>query len=93
MIPSAWWRGAALVPVVCAGLCVVATLRGTRLARLAAMQLCSTSIVLALLLVVEATGRPSYVIVPLALAGISVPGTLIIANVIQRWLREDACEA
>ncbi len=93
VIPPSWWNTAALGLLLAASIAMIATGRGSRLARLIAMQCASTSTVLALLLIVAASRRPSYLIVPLALAAISVPGTLIFANVIQRWLRNDPCEA
>lgn len=68
------------------GLCLVGTMRGSLLARLAALEMAGVVAVLATTVLAVASHRPSYLVVPLALAAVAAPGALIFAHVIERWL-------
>ncbi|MBV8933118.1 MAG: hypothetical protein JOZ47_23155 [Kutzneria sp.] len=57
--------------------------RGTAVCRLIGLQLVSSVSVLVLLVLVQAIGQPSYLIVPLVLALLSFAGTLVFARLLR----------
>jgi multisubunit Na+/H+ antiporter MnhF subunit len=75
---------AALLPPLAAGLALAS--RGRIVTRLIAVQF-TTAIVTALLVLASFDqNAPSLIDLPLALALLSLPGTLILATFLERWL-------
>jgi multisubunit Na+/H+ antiporter MnhF subunit len=70
----------ALVP------CAVVAFRATVLDRLIAVELAGTIATLLILTLAQGLGRPSIFDLALALALLSVPGTLLYAYFLERWL-------
>lgn len=70
----------ALVP------CAVVILRAEVLDRLVALQLASTLATLTILTFAQGVGRPPIFDLALALALLSVPGTLVYVYFLERWL-------
>jgi multicomponent Na+:H+ antiporter subunit F len=61
-------------------------LRGNAGARLVALQLASSVAVLVLVAMSFAFGLPSILDLPLTLVVLSLPGTLVLAAFLERWL-------
>ena len=70
----------ALVP------CAVVIFRAATLDRLVALELAGTIATLLILALAQGLGRPSVFDLALALALLSVPGTLVYAHFLERWL-------
>ena len=82
------WLGADAALVLAALFCAVIILRGRRLTDcMVALQMGGVIIVLALLALAQAMGRPSFLDLALALALLSFPGALLFAHFVERWLR------
>lgn len=73
---------------VALGLCVAAALRGSFLSRVVALEMAGVVATLLLTVLTVALHRPSSLIVPLALACLTAPGSLIFVHVAVRWLEE-----
>ena len=80
------WTGAALA--LLPGLLVPVFLgcRGPVGSRLVAMQLATTMTTLILALMTFAFDQPAFMDLPLGLALLSAPGTLVMAMFVERWL-------
>jgi multicomponent Na+:H+ antiporter subunit F len=63
-----------------------AGLRGRTGERLIALELASSISVLLLVMMSFAFGRPSFIDLALALAFVSLPGTLVFTHFLERWL-------
>lgn len=70
----------ALVP------CAIVVFRAAPLDRLVALELAGTITTLLILTLAQGLGRPAVFDVALALALLSVPGTLVYAYFLERWL-------
>ena len=82
---SAWTQALiALLPAL--GLCAMRTWRGTVLARLVAFEMASAVGWLMLAFTSFAFDQPSFIDLPLALLILSLPGTLLFAHFLERWL-------
>lgn len=82
---SAWLASIlALLPPLAVP-CYVA-LRGGTADRLVALQFATAIGALILVLTSFAFDQPSFIDLPLALAFLSLPGTLVFAHVLERWL-------
>lgn len=66
--------------------CTVVVFRAATLDRLVALELAGTIAALLVLTLAQAFGRPSIFDLALALALLSVPGTLVYAYFLERWL-------
>lgn len=71
---------AALLP------CAVVAFRADVLDRLIAVELAGTITTLLIVTLAQGLGRPSVFDLALALALLSVPGTLVYAHFLERWL-------
>ncbi len=71
---------AALLP------CAIVAFRGAAMDRLIAVELAGTITTLLILTLAQGLGRPSIFDLALALAALSVPGTLVYAHFLERWL-------
>lgn len=86
MTPALLWTMAlcALLPPL--GLAVAAALRGTIAQRFAASQLATTVAVFALVLTTFAIDQPSSIDLAITLALLGLPGSLLVAVFVERWL-------
>jgi multisubunit Na+/H+ antiporter MnhF subunit len=71
---------AALLP------CALVAFRAEALDRLIAVELAGTITALLIVTLAQALGRPTLFDLALALAVLSVPGTLVYAHFLERWL-------
>jgi multisubunit Na+/H+ antiporter MnhF subunit len=82
---NAWLVGvAALLPPF--AVAVLAGCRGRTVARLVALQLASSLAGMLLIALTFSFDEPAFIDLPLSLALLSLPGTLIIALFLERWL-------
>ncbi len=65
---------------------VLVALRGRTLDRLVALQLATSMVMLILVLMSFASDQSSFIDLPLTLALLSLPGTLVFAQFLERWL-------
>lgn len=86
MTPPLVWVAAltALVPPL--GLAVAAALRGTIAQRFAATQLATTVATFGLVVATFAIDQPSSIDLALALVLLGLPGSLLVAVFVERWL-------
>lgn len=82
---NAWWASslALVAPMV---LPLFAAGRGSSASRFVALQLISSLAVLVLIALSFALGQRSFIELPLALALLSLPCTLLMALFLERWL-------
>lgn len=82
---SAWSAALiGLMPPFAAACC--AALFGSTVRRLAAVELATSLGVLILVLVSFESGEPSFIDLALTLAFLALPGTLLYAHFLERWL-------
>jgi multisubunit Na+/H+ antiporter MnhF subunit len=82
---NAWWvSSVALVASLALPLAAVG--RGSSAQRFVALQLISSLTMLVLIALSFALGQSSFIELPLALALLSLPGTLLMALFLERWL-------
>jgi multisubunit Na+/H+ antiporter MnhF subunit len=82
---SAWLAAViALFPPLAAAVAVA--LSGDTASRLAAVEFAASIGLLVLVLMSFAFDQPSYIDLPLTLALLSLPGTLVFAHFVERWL-------
>jgi len=82
---NAWWASSvALAASLAVPLAAVG--RGSSAARFVALQLISSLTILVLIALSFALGQSSFIELPLALALLSLPGTLLMALFLERWL-------
>ena len=82
---SAWCMSSLALAVPMA-VPLVAAARGKSAGRFVALQLLSSLSTLVLIALSFAQGQPSFIELPLALALLSLPGTLLLAFFLERWL-------
>jgi len=82
---NAWWVSAVALAVPL-GLPLAVVGRGSSAARFVALQLISSLTMLVLIALSFALGQSSFIEVPLALALLTLPGTLLLALFLERWL-------
>jgi len=82
---NAWWVSSVALAAPLA-LPLAAVSRGSSAARFVALQLISSLTVLVLITLSFALGRSSFIELPLALVLLSLPGTLLMALFLERWL-------
>jgi multicomponent Na+:H+ antiporter subunit F len=75
---------AALLPPF--GLMLVLCGKGNPADRFVALQFCAGLAVLLFVMLDFGLGQPSFIDLPLALALLNVPGTLVLALFLERWL-------
>ncbi|MBB2206120.1 monovalent cation/H+ antiporter complex subunit F [Gluconacetobacter takamatsuzukensis] len=80
------WTGAIVALLVPLGLTIIAARRGRSVRRLAAMQMASFLSAALLVLMTFAQGEPGFMDLPLALALLGLPGSLLIASFYDRFL-------
>ncbi len=80
------WLAAAIALLLASALPTWTALRGSVDHRLVAVQLTSVIAVLALVTLSIAFGQPSFLDLSLALSLLSLPGTLVLAIFLERWL-------
>lgn len=82
---NAWWISS-LALVAPLALPLAAVSRGNSAARFVALQLISSLAMLALIAMSFALGQSFFIELPLALALLSLPSTLLMALFLERWL-------
>lgn len=83
--PLLWVAGlCAVLPPL--GMAVAAALRGTIAQRFAASQLATTVAALAVVLATFAIDQPSSIDLAITLALLGLPGSLLVAVFVERWL-------
>lgn len=82
---NAWWFSS-LALVAPLALPLAAVGRGSSAARFVALQLISSLAMLALIAMSFALGQSFFIELPLALALLSLPSTLLMALFLERWL-------
>lgn len=80
------WMVATLALLPAFAVPVAMACRGTVAARLVAVQLATSLATLILVLMTFAFDQSSFIDLPLALALLTVPGTLVMALFLERWL-------
>lgn len=86
MSPALPWVAASAAMVPALAVAVLAALRGTIPRRFAGAQLASSLAVLALVMLTFAIDQPSSIDLALALALLTLPGSLLLALFVERWL-------
>jgi multisubunit Na+/H+ antiporter MnhF subunit len=82
---SVWWMSS-LALVVPLAVPLLAVAREDSAGRFVALQLMSSLATLTLIVLSFALGQPSFIELPVALALLSLPGTLLMALFLERWL-------
>ena len=80
------WLAAVLGPLVPCAVGVAAALRGRALDRLVALQFATAAAALTLALMTFAFDQPAFIDLALSVSLLSLPGTLLFAFVLERWL-------
>ena len=80
------WMAATIVMVPAFAIPTLAACRGSTAERLVAIQLATVVATLILVLMAFAFDQSSFVDLALTLALLTLPGTLIIATFVERWL-------
>ena len=80
------WMAAVLALLPALGVPVLSACRGGTAGRLVAVQLASSVTTLILALMTFAFDQSSFIDLPLCLALLTVPGTLTMALILERWL-------
>ena len=80
------WLGAAIALILALAIPALASLRGSLVQRLVAVQLASVLAPWILVALSLAFAQPSFLDLALTLALLAIPGTLLYALVVERWL-------
>lgn len=80
------WLAAAVALILALAIPVIAALRGPLLQRLVAVQMTSVLTAWVLVALCLAFGQPSFLDLALTLGLLAIPGTLLYALVVERWL-------
>ena len=80
------WLAAVIAMLPPLGVALAVALRGDTVGRLVAVQFAASIGVLILVLMSFAFDQPSFIDLPLTFAFLSLPGTLIFAQFVERWL-------
>lgn len=80
------WLAAAVALILALAIPVIAALRGQLLRRLVAVQMASVLTAWVLVALSLAFGQPSFLDLALTLGLLAIPGTLLYALVVERWL-------
>jgi multisubunit Na+/H+ antiporter MnhF subunit len=80
------WLAAAIALVPALGGCAVVAMRRSLADRLVALELASVLSAFVLILLTVAFAQPSFIDLALTLALLSLPGSLVYAHFIERWL-------
>lgn len=80
------WLAAAIALLPALGGCAIVAIGGDLADRLVALELASSLTVFAVMLLIVAFDQPSFIDLALALALLSLPGSLAYAHFVERWL-------
>ncbi|HJU15540.1 MAG TPA: monovalent cation/H+ antiporter complex subunit F [Stellaceae bacterium] len=80
------WLAAAIALLPALGGCAVVAVGSGLADRLVALELATVIAVFALMLLIVAFDQPSFIDLALTLALLSLPGSLVYAHFIERWL-------
>lgn len=80
------WLGAAIALILALAIPAIAALQGRLVQRLVAVQLASVLTPWVLVALSLAFGQPSFLDLALTLGLLAIPGTLLYALVVERWL-------
>lgn len=80
------WLGSAIALIFALAIPVIAALRGKLVQRLVAVQMASVLTPWVFVALSLAFGQPSFLDLALTLGLLAIPGTLLYAMVVERWL-------